>query len=153
MTEQLSILFARIDGLMNRIDYLESEVSRLNTENQSLRNQVDGLTKRLSKYETPKNSQNSSRPPSSDFPKLQKTQSLRESSLKKPGGQPGHEGSTLRMITPPNIIEQHTSSYSICCGEDLSAQEGCFAGKRQVIDLPPIVPIVIEHQLFDKRCK
>jgi len=153
MTEELSILFAKIDGLMNRINYLECEVDRLNIENQELRGQVDGLTKRLSKYETPKNSQNSSRPPSSDFPKLQKTQSLREPSLKKPGGQPGHEGSTLRMTTPPSIIEQHASSYCICCGEDLSAQQGCFAGKRQVIDLPPIVPIVTEHQLFDKRCK
>lgn len=153
MTEQLSILLERIDGLMNRIDYLESEVSRLNTENQSLMGQVDGLTKRLSKYETPKNSQNSSRPPSSDFPKLQKTQSLREPSLKKPGGQLGHEGSTLRMVTTPDIIEQHTPFYCICCGEDLSAQQSCFAGKRQVIDLPPIVPNVAEHQLFDKRCK
>ena len=136
MTEQLSILLERIDGLMNRIDYLESEVSRLNTENKLLMGQVDGLTKRLSKYETPKNSQNSSRPPSSDFPKLQKTQSLREPSLKKPGGQLGHEGSTLRMVTTPNIIEQHTPFYCICCGEDLSAQQSCFAGKRQVIDLP-----------------
>ena len=153
MIEQFSILFTRIDGLLDRIDYLESEISRLGSENQSLRGQVEDLTKHLSKYETPKNSQNSSRPPSSDFPKLAKTQSLREPTLKKPGGQPGHEGSTLRMVATPDITEQHTPFYCICCGEDLSSQKGCLAGKRQVIDLPPIIPIVTEHQLFDKRCK
>ena len=153
MTEQLSILFNKIDGLLNRIDNLESEVSRLTSEKQSLSGQVKDLTKLLSKYETPKNSQNSSRPPSSDFPKQQKTQSLREPTLKKPGGQFGHEGSTLRMVPAPNITERHTPCYCICCGQDLSQQQECFVGKRQVIDIPPIVPMVTEHQLFDRRCQ
>lgn len=139
MAEQLSLLLEKIDGLLNRISSLESEVLC--------------LTKRLAQYELPKNSQNSSRPPSSDFPKPQKTQSLRKPSGKKPGGQPGHDGTTLRMTSAPDITEHHSPFYCSCCGEDLSAQPGLFAGKRQVIDIPPIVPIVTEHQLFDKRCK
>ena len=138
MTEQLS-LEEKIDALLNRVDYLEHEVVR--------------LTDRLAKYENPKNSKNSSKPPSSDFPKLPKTQSLRESSGKKPGGQSGHEGTTLRMVTNPDMIQTHCPSFCTCCGEDLSTMPAIFVGRRQVIDTPPIIPVVTEHQLFNKCCK
>ena len=130
--EQFAMLFAHIG-------YLQSEIDRLN--------------ERLAKYESPKNSKNSSKPPSSDFPKQQKTQSLRESSGKKPGGQSGHEGTTLKMVSTPDIIEDHIPFYCTCCGDDLSSEPGLFSGRRQVIDIPPIIPIVTEHQLFDKLCK
>lgn len=138
MTGQLS-LEERIDALLNRVDYLEHEVVR--------------LTNRLAKYENPKNSKNSSKPPSSDFPKLSKTQSLRDSSGKKPGGQFGHDGTTLKMVANPDIIQTHCPSFCTCCGEDLSALPAIFIGKRQVIDIPPILPIVTEHQIFNKCCK
>jgi len=138
MTGQLS-LEEKIDALLNRVDYLEHEVVR--------------LTDRLAKYENPKNSKNSSKPPSSDFPKLPKTQSLRESSGKKPGGQIGHDGTTLRMVSDPDVIQTHCPSFCTCCGEDLSTIPAIFIGKRQVIDIPPILPIVTEHQIFNKCCK
>ena len=130
--EKFAMLFAHIG-------YLESEIAH--------------LKERLAKYENPKNSKNSSKPPSSDFPKQQKTQSLREPSDKKPGGQIGHEGTTLKMVSTPDIIEDHAPFYCTCCGEDLSSEPGLFSGRRQVIDIPPIAPIVTEHQLFDKLCK
>lgn len=151
MTRKLT-LEERVDALLERIDNLESEVARLENENQSLKTEVHHLTKRLVKYENPKNSKNSSKPPSCDFPRQQKTQSLREPSGKKPGGQLGHEGTTLKVLSP-DIIQAHLPSYCNCCGEDLSALPGIFTGKRQVIDIPPITPIVTEHQLFEKRCK
>ena len=118
-----------------------------------LQSEIDRLKERLAKYENPKNSKNSSKPPSSDFPKPQKTQSLRESSGKKPGGQSGHEGTTLKMVSTPDITRNHSPFYCTCCGEDLSSDPGLFSGRRQVIDIPPIIPIVTEHQLFDKLCK
>ena len=50
-----------------------------------------------------KNSSNSGKPPSSDgFKKFPKTQSQRESSGKKPGGQYGHLGKTLKQIETPD---------------------------------------------------
>ena len=57
---------------------------------------------------------NSSKPPSSDglsketVEKMQKrTNSLREKSDHKPGGQPGHAGTTLKQVDNPDQIVEH----------------------------------------------
>jgi len=142
-----------IKVLIERIDNLEAYVNRLEIENRGLKTKVNQLEGRLAGYENPKNSKNSSKPPSSDFPKLPKTQSLRKSSGKKPGGQFGHDGTTLKMVSNPDIVETHCPSYCTCCGEDLLTIPAIFIGKRQVIDIPPIVPVVTEHQVFNKCCK
>jgi len=152
MTKQLSIN-ARFDALFNRIDSLEQEVVRLENKNSDLQNQVHQLTERLSKYETPKNSSNSNKPPSSDFPKQQKTKSLREVSDKKPGGQPGHKGTTLKMTSSPDIITDHLANYCACCGDDLLDYHARLIGRRQVIDIPPINPVITEHRIYEKQCK
>jgi transposase len=60
--------------------------------------EVRKLTARVSK-----NSQNSSKPPSSDD-YAKKTQSLRQPSGKKPGGQARHPGQTLKRISDPNYL-------------------------------------------------
>lgn len=132
-------IYETLVHLMNRINELERE--------------VDYLKGRLSKYETPKNSGNSSKPPSSDFPKIQKTQSLREPSGKKPGGQPGHKGTTLKMSDTPDIILNHSPNNCICCGEDLSGYGAQLASRRQVIDIPPIKPVITEHDVYKIRCR
>jgi len=128
----------KLDALLTRVDQLE-------VENALLKN-------RLAHYETPKNSRNSSKPPSSDFPKPSKTKSLREKSGKKVGGQVGHKGTTLKMVAEPTIVKEHYSNYCTCCGNDLSNINGVLTGKRQVIDVPPIQPIITDHQVYKKQC-
>ncbi|MCW5214771.1 hypothetical protein VU13_05685, partial [Desulfobulbus sp. US5] len=55
-----------------------------------------------------KNSRNSGKPPSSDgYGKQNKTESLRKSGQKSNGGQPGHEGRTLKRSENPD----HTETY------------------------------------------
>ena len=56
-----------------------------------------------------KNSGNSSKPPSTDgFKKpVNKNRSLRKKSGKKPGGQIGHTGSNLSVLSEPNHVEEH----------------------------------------------
>ena len=70
-------------------------------EQQSLR--ISELERRLNK-----NSNNSSKPPSSDgLSKPPRTNSLRQKGKNKSGGQPGHKGETLKQTQAPDNIEWH----------------------------------------------
>uniref|UniRef100_UPI0037503C62 DUF6444 domain-containing protein n=1 Tax=Armatimonas sp. TaxID=1872638 RepID=UPI0037503C62 len=53
------------------------------------------------------NSQNSSKPPSTDQKKTNKNRSLREKSGRKPGAQPGHKGKTLEKVDNPDEVIPH----------------------------------------------
>jgi transposase len=62
------------------------------------------LEKELSLYRNRKNSSNSSLPSSSDPFRVRRTESIRESTGKKPGGQSGHKGETLEMHAEPTLL-------------------------------------------------
>ena len=138
--------------LINELEDLKKTNARLIEANILLTRENQELKQQLENYQTPKNSSNSSKLPSSDFPKIQNTQSLRTPSDKKPGGQPGHEGTTLKMTDTPDTVQKHSPNYCTCCGEDLSGYQPHFIGHRQVVDIPPIKPIITEHQLFEVCC-
>lgn len=99
---------------------LNRRVEAQNVEIRSLKSENAELKEKLSKYEKPeppkptKNSQNSSVPPSKE--KMgdeikRRTKSLRVKSGKKPGGQPGHDGNTRKMLDVPDAIENHQPNY------------------------------------------
>ncbi|MDY0253236.1 MAG: DUF6444 domain-containing protein, partial [Tenuifilaceae bacterium] len=92
-------LIASVDLLTKRVEQLE----HFEAENADLQ-------RRLSKYEHPKNSNNSSMPPSKDENRPQR-KSLREKSGLAPGGQKGRKGNTLKMVETPDIIKEHGPSY------------------------------------------
>jgi transposase len=134
-----------IGFLFNQIDELKQVIEELKSENEELKS-------KLADYQTKKNSNNSSKPPSSDFSNLKKTKSLKESSGKKVGGQPGHKGSSMKMVSNPDFTEGHQPSYCNGCGNDLSNVDPQRFGKRQVVDIPEITRIVTEHQVYKKAC-
>jgi transposase len=140
----LNLRVHQLEEENKKIPLLEAEIRTLKSENAQLR-------KRLSKYEAPKNSNNSSIPPSKDENRP-KRKSLREKSGRKPGGQKGHKGTTLQMVDNPDKIEVLVSDYCNSCGNDLRSINVQFESKRQVVDLPEIRPIYTEFRCFSRHC-
>jgi transposase len=112
---------------------------------------ISELEKELAYYKHPKNSSNSSIPPSKDDNRIKKNQSLREKSDKKVGGQLGHKGSTLQMSETPDHYQKHESCFCNECGRDLSAINPVLTEKRQVIDVE-IKRIITQHEIYTKTC-
>ncbi len=104
------------------------------------------------------NSGNSGKPPSSDGLKKPKskrrTRSLRGKSGRKPGGQPGHKGKTLRRTDHPDRVKNHVPASCKGCGSPLSdAAKAGTPVARQVFDLPEPSPLqVTEHRAHAKCC-
>ena len=95
---------SEIGHLHQTVKDLSDDNARLNRRVEALNVENADLRKRLSKYEDPqppKNSSNSSVPPSKERMGdeiKRRTSSLREKSGNKPGGQPGHARGHSRHI-------------------------------------------------------
>ena len=117
--------------------------------------QIADLKEALRISKLPANSSNSSRPPSTDIykPKRNLNYSLREKSGRKPGGQPGHRGSTLQFSneTPDKEIE-HVVEKCIGCGKDLSDVPGQREHTHQVVDIAIPKRVLTNHTIVTKYC-
>ncbi len=127
------------------MDGLEKRVQGLERENAILK-------ERLSKYENPKNSRNSSLPPSQDENRPRPNQSLRKSSGRRPGGQHGHKGSTLEMTGNPDKTIELKPKYCRGCGLSLRHVPAIKEQSRQIVDIPPIKAVWTEYRTFGKVC-
>ena len=101
-----------------------------------------------------KNSGNSSKPPSSDGyqKKPYHTTSLRKSGERQNGGQKGHQGTTLRQVENPDIIQEHTVNECGNCHASLKDVKSFTHEKRQLFEIPAIRVEVTEHQSEIKIC-
>jgi transposase len=132
---------ALIIELFDRVNELVATVQMLKTR-------VEELEGRLSK-----DSHNSSKPPSSDG-LGKKNKSLRESSGRKPGGQSGHGGSTLKRVAHPDVVVEHPLAKRCNrCGAELDTQAARrITVRRQVFDLIKPVLQVTEHRGYELQC-
>ena len=118
-------------------EVIHRENERLTAENAELRARVN------------QSSTNSSKPPSSS--PFVKPKSLRVKTGRKPGGQPGHKGSTLQVKETPDVVVEHTVDTCSYCGCDISMEAATDRQTRQVVDVQ-IVPVVTGHCAQSKTC-
>ena len=130
-----------------RITQLEAVVEQQREQIAALLERVHDLEARLAK-----DSHNSGKPPSSDG-LARKTTSLRKRSGKKPGGQLGHRGATLRLVATPDAVVEQRPAVCAGCQAPLAADAPVeLRERRQVQDLPPLRLVVREHQALHLRC-
>lgn len=137
LLQQVNSLTSTVDSLNATINTQTQLIVQLNQTIQELKEQLN------------KNSKNSSKPPSSEGYKKPAPKSLRKPSGKKVGGQDGHQGTHLAVITAPDEIVTHMPSackgcrhYQMCKGT------ACIAEKRHVIDAAVTVNVT-EHQVLE----
>ncbi len=140
LEDKIIELFSIIDGLNKKVASLEKVVNTLKDENQYLKTKLHK-----------KDSKNSSIAPSKDENRIKPNQTLRKKTGKKNGGQKGHPGSYLKMVSTPDAIVDHKSDYCCCCGKKLGNVYE-LVSTRQVIDLPPILATVKEHRQYKVQC-
>lgn len=171
ISDALRGLSAQIESMQKTIDSLYASNCQLNRTSQchlkEIRElkrtikkkdkEIAVLVKRLSKYEEPpKNSSNSSTPPSKEKMTdevVRRTKSLRKPSGKKPGGQTGHEGSTLEMTDTPDSVVEDVAQQCDQCGAGLEGCDTKLDYITQIISLPELKPLITEVRHYVKVCR
>ncbi|BAZ03191.1 transposase IS66 (plasmid) [Tolypothrix tenuis PCC 7101] len=98
-------------------------------------------------------SKNSSSAPSSD-PLNTEKQKQKNKSDKKRGGQPGHKGHSRHLYEVSeceSVLEHHPETCN-CCGEKLVGVDS-NPYRHQIVEIPPINPIIVEHRLHQLECR
>jgi transposase len=139
----VEVLVALVVSLREELAAVRAELGRAQTR-------IAELEARLAA-----NSGNSSKPPSSDglAKPAPKTRSLRAKTRREPGGQPGHDGTTLRQVDRPDHEVPYEPGPCGDCGRSLSGRPVTAIERRQSFDLPPVKIEVTEHQLIERECE
>ncbi|MBF6591833.1 MAG: IS66 family transposase [Ktedonobacterales bacterium] len=136
-----------------RIVQLEAENALLRQALQASQATISRLEARIRELEArlAKDSQNSSKPPSSDGLQRRPRPS-RPASRKRTGGQRGHAGHTLALVEVPDVVVRHAPARCAQCQTPLEGLAGLIVERRQVHDLPVRCLEVTEHQVEQVRC-
>ena len=144
----LAIYEAGPEAVLTLVEQLLAKQVELDQQVEALGARVQELENRLNK-----DSHNSHKPPSSDgLAKLPRRRSRRKRSGKASGGQVGHPGVTLVQVDQPNNWVPPAPSACQHCGAPLAQAPLVIRERRQVFELPPIQPVVIEHQVLQACC-
>ena len=135
------------------VDQRDARIVELETELRSLHDRIGRLESELGR-----NSENSSKPPSSDPIAARQSRAERRaqaraarSSGRAQGKQPGAPGAHLARCVPSATV-RHTPAACGHCGGDLGGAEVTGEIVRQVLDIPDIALVVTDHISERRRC-
>jgi len=125
---------------------LSEQILQLKQENQKLSERVSHLEELVNQ-----NSQNSSKPPSKDgFGKAIKSQNSAKKKARTRETQPRPR--ELYPIETCQAVHEQVPVTCQGCGESLKGIDPT-PHRHQIIDLPPVLPIVIEYRLHQLSCE
>ena len=157
MADEMRLMRETIASQHSDICQLNRNIDRLNADLRKRDKRIEELETELAKYKTPdKNSGNSSTPPSKESMKdeaIRRTKTLRKPTGRKPGGQKGHEGSTLKMTQTPDETVDIAADYCTKCGASLEDCERILDYVTQVVSIPDMKPVVKEIRHYITICK
>lgn len=138
---------ALILAQQEEIQVQRQEIEQLRTQHNAMATELASLRERIGRT-----SRNSSKPPSSNGPGF-KPPERRKGSGRKRGGQPGHPGNGPELLPIEQVDEvvEHRPDACRRCGTLLRGEDP-EPLLHQVIEIPPITPIVIEHRLHRLVC-
>lgn len=122
-----------------------AEMPKLQQRIEEQQQRINDLEERLNT-----NSQNSSKPPSTDKPGPKPKKKKKKK--RNRGGQPGHTGQTRNLLPESEVdmIEKHHPPEKCGCGGQIVETD--WYKRHQIHDLPPIKTVVTEHKLFYGCC-
>ena len=128
-----------IEELVRRMDVVEQKMIQLQTENELLKEQLA------------RTSANSSQPPSKN--PLTFKPNRKEPTGKKRGGQIGHIGHERKLYPIEmcqEVIDHYPEQCKKCGAEVIGSNSQVY--RHQIIEVPPVQPIVIEHRFHLMTC-
>ncbi len=125
----------------------DAEVAGLRALVAGLQGQVADLAARVRQ-----NSENSSRPPSSDGLAKPAPKSLRAKTGRKPGRPKAQPGVTMQLSDCPDHVVRHEPSCCAGCAAGLAGAAEAGVIRRQVTEIPPVRAEVTGHQVIGRRC-
>src|SRR6202158_5044555 len=126
--EQLAVVTAQLAAAQARIGELEAELAR--------------------RGGPPKTPENSSTPPSKGWKRERPPTGAEGAKRGRPVGPPG----TSRQRVEPDWIVLCQPTHCAGCGQDLTAGSQTRVGVSQVVELPPVQPVVLEAWRYTATC-
>ena len=124
---------------------------------------IEGLESRVAELEriVGQNSGNSGKPPSRDSAAERQRQAEERRKKAEAGGgvkrrrgkQRGAKGKTLEMSDTPDEVVEHRPDRCSDCGSVLDESADVGYRRRQVVEVPPVKPVVTEHRSHTYRCE
>lgn len=128
-----------LEARLAALEELESRLHRLQAQVRMLEEQLN------------QTSRNSSRPPSSDPPRSPR--STRRAGQRRRGGQPGHRGHSRSLLPIDEVSEIVPLKPERCAGCQAPLRgDDPSPFRHQVIEIPPIRPMVTEYQWHQLVC-